>query len=129
MQELISCHAANLRRRYDTKASAHVVSGNGFTRRLLLFVMMLSVVIMLIAVQTVFAQERVVQAEGKATEVEREAVIIDRAGYITTRTTKVFDLGGKRVRIEDLRLPIKVRFEYVYTDKGPVILSITAVGD
>lgn len=91
-------------------------------------VMLLSAVLMLFAIQTVVAQERIVKADGILTEVSKDSVTIDNGGYNISWSTKVYDMDGKRITFENLRLPVKVKFEYVNTDKGPVILSMRAVG-
>jgi hypothetical protein len=90
--------------------------------------MLLSAVLVLFAIQTVVAQERIVKADGILTEVSKDSVTIDNGGYNISWSTKVYDMDGKRITFENLRLPVKVKFEYVNTDKGPVILSMRAVG-
>jgi hypothetical protein len=84
-------------------------------------VILLSTVLVLFAVQTVVAQERIVKAEGILTEVSRASAVIDKGGYILSWNCKVFDLDGKWIKIEDLQVPVKVKYEYINTGKGPVI--------
>jgi hypothetical protein len=91
-------------------------------------VILLSTVLALFAVQTVFAQERIIKADGILTEVSKDSVTIDKGGYTISWSTKVYDMDGKRITIENLQLPVKVKFEYVNTDKGPVVRSMRAVG-
>jgi hypothetical protein len=91
-------------------------------------VILLSTVLVLLAIQTVVAQERIIKADGILTEVSNNSVTIDKGGYNISWSTKVYGMDGKRIAIENLQLPVKVKFEYVNTDKGPVILSMKAVG-
>jgi hypothetical protein len=91
-------------------------------------VILLSTVLMLFAIQTVDAQERIIKAQGTLTEVSKDSVTIDNGGYNITWSTKVYDMNGKQITIENLQLPVKVKFEYVNTDKGPVVRLMRAVG-
>ena len=91
-------------------------------------VIVLSTVLVLFAIQTGVAQERIIKADGILTEVSNNSVTINNGGYNISWSTKVYDMDGKRMTIENLQLPVKVKFEYVNTDKGPVILSMRAVG-
>jgi hypothetical protein len=91
-------------------------------------VMLLSTMLVLFATQTVVAQERIVKAEGILTAVSKDSVTIDKGGYILSWDTKVFNVDGKRTTIENLRVPVKVKFEYEYTQKGPVIRSMRVKG-
>jgi len=91
-------------------------------------VLLLSTVLVLFAIQTVVAQERIVKADGILTEVSKDSVTINNGGYNISWSTKVYDMNGKRITIENLQVPVKVKIEYVNTDKGPVILSMRAMG-
>jgi hypothetical protein len=93
-----------------------------------MIVLLLSTVIVLLAIQTGVAQERIIKADGILTEVSKDSVTIDKGGYNISWSTKVYDMDGKRITIENLQVPVKVKFEYVNTDKGPVILSMRAMG-
>ena len=93
-----------------------------------MIVLLLSTVIVLLAVQTGVAQERIIKADGILTEVSKDSVTIDKGGYNISWSTKVYDMDGKRITIENLQVPVKVKFEYINTDKGPVILSMRAMG-
>ncbi len=94
----------------------------------LAIVIVLFTALALFAMQTAGAQERTVKADGIVTEITEESATIDNRGYIVSPSTRVFNMDGKRIKIENLKLPVKVKFEYVYTEQGPVIQSMRAVG-
>jgi hypothetical protein len=116
--------------------SGHNVNGDRFTPmyknglRMLTFTMIivLSSLFVSVAIRVVAAQEPTVKAEGILTEISAESATIDHGGYIISRVTKIYDMDGNRIRIEDMQVPVKVKFEYVFTEKGPFILSMRAVG-
>ncbi len=120
------------------RISAHRLGGDsrrGSTRSnssglLLAFLTVLWVVLLQSAVQTTFAEERqiVIQDDGMVTSVEHDTVFIDRRGYLTSNLTKVIDMDGKRISLKKLQFPVKVKIEYVYTQRGPVIRRMKAMG-
>lgn len=92
-------------------------------------VMLFSTVLVLFVIQTVVAQERIIKADGILTEASTASATIDKRGYILSWNTKVFNVDGKRIKIEDMQVFVKVKFEYEYTEKGPIIRSMRAVGE
>ncbi|HUJ19492.1 MAG TPA: hypothetical protein VL197_16015 [Nitrospirota bacterium] len=128
MKELIKGRAMNEKSGCDAVPFRALVGQDWLAHRLLPVMMILSLVLMWSSLQTSFGQDRVVKAEGIVTAVADEAVFIDRRGYIINRTTKVFDVNGKRVKMDDLQYPVKVKYEYLYTDKGPLVQVLRAVG-
>jgi hypothetical protein len=129
MQELKANHEIGARSGFDVNLSRFIAINRSWLRMLTFtLVLVLSSLFVLFAVRTVVAQDRTIKAEGILTEVSTDSVIIDQGGYIISRLTKVYDTDGKRIRIEDMQVPVKVKFEYVYTGRGPFILSMRAVG-
>lgn len=130
MKELTECHDMRANPWNGANSSRFTVMKNksGLRKPSVMVIIVVSALLALFAVQTVVAQERTVKAEGILTEVSSESVIINNGGYIISRLTRVLDMDGNRMKIEDMRVPVKVKFEYKYTEKGPVILWIRAVG-
>jgi hypothetical protein len=129
MQELKANHEIGARSGCDVNLYRFIAINRSWLRMLTFtLVLMLSSLFVLFAVRTVVAQDRTIKAEGILTEVSTDSVIIDQGGYIISRLTKVYNMDGNRIRIEDMQVPVKVKFEYEYTGEGPVILSMRAVG-
>jgi hypothetical protein len=69
-----------------------------------------------------------VKATGTWTSIEDdERVIIDEKGYKFDPSVVVIDRKGKSVSLRSISLPSKVRFEYIYTETGFVIVIIEEV--
>lgn len=130
MKDLMGCPNMSVRPRQNASSTSFVVSINRFGLRMIMLTLILafSSLFVLVTVPTVIAQERTIKAEGLLTEVSRDSAVIDNGGYIVSPSTKVLNMDGSRIKIEDMQVPVKVKFEYVYTAKGPVILWMRAVG-
>jgi hypothetical protein len=73
----------------------------------------------------VFADVPTVKAAGIMTSVEDDGtVMIDKMGYLVDDSVQIIDHNEKSVSLQSLSLPAKVNFEYVYTQKGFVIILI-----
>jgi hypothetical protein len=129
MQELKANYEMGAGAGHDANVSPFMTL-NKYGLRMLAFtvILVLSSLFVTFAIQAVVAQERTVKAEGILTEISAESATIDQGGYVISRLTKVYNTDGKRIRIEDMQVPVKVKFEYVYTGRGPFILSMRAVG-
>ncbi len=69
-----------------------------------------------------------VKATGTLTSIEDDGrVIIDDKGYKFDPSVVVIDRKGKSVFLRSLSLPAAVRFEYIYTETGFVIVIIEEV--
>lgn len=67
-----------------------------------------------------------VKATGTLSEVrENGTVVIDDQGYELSPSVVIVDGQGKRISLNDLKLPAVVKYEYKYqADRGPVIRVI-----
>jgi len=70
-----------------------------------------------------------VKATGTLTSIEGDdgRVIIDEKGYKFDPSVVVINREGKSVSLRSLSLPAAVRFEYIYTETGFVIVIIEEV--
>lgn len=69
-----------------------------------------------------------IKAEGTLTSVEEDgSIIIDEGGYLTDSKVSIIDSAGKKISIRQLSLPVRIYFEYNYTENGPVIKLIKEI--
>jgi hypothetical protein len=74
------------------------------------------------------AQTKRPNASGMLTSVEQDGtVIIDQQGYLADTNTRILNVYGRKAKLEDMKLPIRVYFEYFYTSGGPVITLLREV--
>lgn len=117
----------------DRSESPNPETGSGRTRgrRQFTAAMLLSgaLILMLYGSHAASAQQNLVKGKGTMTAVFQDSVVIDGKGFLITWTTKVFTMHNVRTRITDLKLPVLVRYEYVYTPQGPVIKKLSETGE
>ncbi len=91
-------------------------------------ILSLSIVIAIIIAMSfnALAKEPVpVKASGTLTSIEDDgSIIIDRKGYLVDPSVWVKNSKGTQISLEKLSLPAKVDFEYVYSQKGFLIIFI-----
>lgn len=79
--------------------------------------------------------EVLMKATGTITAIEdatselEETVTIDNRGYIVRDSTRITNSRRKRIKLEEMNLPARIEFEYVNTEKGPVIRKIVELGE
>jgi hypothetical protein len=94
-------------------------------REILLFLSILFIVSSFIGGIDAYADIPTVAGEGTLTSLEDDGtVIIDEKGYILDPSATILDSDGNVISLDDLSLPAKVRFEYVYKTTGFLILYI-----
>lgn len=65
------------------------------------------------------------QGDGMLTAASADgSVTIGDRAYAVGAEIRILDRNGKAISIEDLKLPVKVHFEYEYTSRGDVIKLI-----
>lgn len=69
-----------------------------------------------------------VSDSGTLTEIaENGLVIIDEMGYDLDPSVLIVNRKGRSVSLDSLSLPAKVRFEYIYSEKGFIIVFIEEI--
>jgi len=67
----------------------------------------------------------VTKAGGMFTSIENDrSVVIDKKGYLTNSATKIIDLQGRHIPLENISLPARVDIRYEHTAKGALIKVI-----
>jgi hypothetical protein len=74
------------------------------------------------------ASDTRVKVHGVLTSVESDGtIVIDDKGYDVDSSARILDGQGKKTSLDKLGLPVKVQFELIYTQRGPIIKLIREV--
>lgn len=80
------------------------------------------------AASAIASPDEKVKAHGTLTSVEDDGtVLIDDKGYEVDPAARIINGRGKRSTLDKLVLPFKVEFEFIYTQRGPVIKLIREI--
>lgn len=94
-------------------------------KRKMMLILLLPLFIVFITGFKAFPDIQTVKASGTLTSIEEDgSIIIDRKGYLADPSVVVINKKGEQIKLKKLSLPVKVDFEYAYTQHGFLITYI-----
>jgi hypothetical protein len=89
-------------------------------------VLMVAIMLLIICTTTSNAASgKAIKASGMLVSVEHDGtVVIDGNGYNVDVSARILDSAGKKIKLDELKLPERIQYQFIYEQSGPVITLI-----